>query len=154
MKAGQYQYRDRRQQAPVPRPVDRPYQRRARQLGMKYSTFMNGLKKANIEVDRKVLPIWPCSTSPPLPPGQPGQGPARRLSESIEQKGGASLLFSFSPETAAVADEPHFLLVEAWKISIKSSAKPEGVCRGFPTPMRWKQAKARFLGKTADHRTL
>jgi large subunit ribosomal protein L20 len=24
-------------------------------LGMKYSTFMNGLKKANIEVDRKVL---------------------------------------------------------------------------------------------------
>ncbi len=23
--------------------------------GMKYSTFMNGLKKANIEVDRKVL---------------------------------------------------------------------------------------------------
>ena len=25
------------------------------ELGMKYSTFMNGLKKANIEVDRKVL---------------------------------------------------------------------------------------------------
>ena len=27
----------------------------SRELGMKYSTFMNGLKKANIEVDRKVL---------------------------------------------------------------------------------------------------
>ena len=27
----------------------------ARELGMKYSTLMNGLKKANIEVDRKVL---------------------------------------------------------------------------------------------------
>ena len=27
----------------------------ARLEGMKYSTFMNGLKKANIEVDRKVL---------------------------------------------------------------------------------------------------
>ena len=27
----------------------------ARELGMKYSTFMNGLKKAQIEVDRKVL---------------------------------------------------------------------------------------------------
>jgi large subunit ribosomal protein L20 len=27
----------------------------ARELGMTYSTFMNGLKKAEIEVDRKVL---------------------------------------------------------------------------------------------------
>ena len=27
----------------------------ARELGMKYSTLMNGLKKASIEVDRKVL---------------------------------------------------------------------------------------------------
>ena len=27
----------------------------SRELGMKYSTFMNGLKKAQIEVDRKVL---------------------------------------------------------------------------------------------------
>ena len=27
----------------------------AREVGMKYSTFMNGLKKAQIEVDRKVL---------------------------------------------------------------------------------------------------
>ena len=27
----------------------------ARELGMKYSTMMNGLKKASIEVDRKVL---------------------------------------------------------------------------------------------------
>jgi large subunit ribosomal protein L20 len=39
MKAGQYQYRDRRQ----------------RELGLTYSRFMNGLKKASIEVDRKVL---------------------------------------------------------------------------------------------------
>ena len=27
----------------------------AREVGLKYSTFMNGLKKAQIEVDRKVL---------------------------------------------------------------------------------------------------
>ncbi|HNN46629.1 MAG TPA: 50S ribosomal protein L20, partial [Azospira sp.] len=27
----------------------------ARELGLKYSTLMNGLKKAQIEVDRKVL---------------------------------------------------------------------------------------------------
>ena len=35
--------------------MDRPYQRGSRDLGLKYSTFMNGLKKAQIEVDRKVL---------------------------------------------------------------------------------------------------
>jgi large subunit ribosomal protein L20 len=46
-------------------------------LGMKYSTFMNGLKKANIEVDRKVLadlavfdsrllPLWPNRPRPQL----------------------------------------------------------------------------------------
>src|SRR6185369_1789376 len=44
MKAGQYQYRDRRQK-----------KREFRELGMSYSVFMNGLKKASIDIDRKVL---------------------------------------------------------------------------------------------------
>ena len=56
MKAGQYAYRDRRQR-----------KRQFRQLwivrinagacenGLSYSKFMNGLKKAAIEIDRKVL---------------------------------------------------------------------------------------------------
>ena len=55
-KAGQYAYRDRRQ---------RKRQFRAlwivrinaasRECGLSYSRFMNGLKKGNIEIDRKVL---------------------------------------------------------------------------------------------------
>src|SRR5213593_474699 len=56
MKAGQYAYRDRR---------NRKRQFRAlwiarinaavRELGMTYSSFMAGLKRAQIEIDRKVL---------------------------------------------------------------------------------------------------
>ena len=56
MKAGQYQYRDRRQRKRQFRALwIARINAAARQLGMKYSTFMNGLKKANIEVARKVL---------------------------------------------------------------------------------------------------
>ena len=56
MTAGQYQYRDRRQRKRQFRALwIARINAAARELGMKYSTFMNGLKKANIEVDRKVL---------------------------------------------------------------------------------------------------
>ena len=56
MKAGQYQYRDRRQRKRQFRSLwIARINATARLEGMKYSTFMNGLKKANIEVDRKVL---------------------------------------------------------------------------------------------------
>ena len=56
MKAGQYQYRDRRQRKRQFRALwIARINAAARLEGMKYSTFMNGLKKANIEVDRKVL---------------------------------------------------------------------------------------------------
>ena len=56
MKAGQYQYRDRRQRKRQFRTLwIARINAAARELGMKYSTFMNGLKKAQIEVDRKVL---------------------------------------------------------------------------------------------------
>ena len=55
-KAGQYQYRDRRQRK-------RQFRRlwivrinaAARQFDMSYSRFMDGLNKAGIEVDRKIL---------------------------------------------------------------------------------------------------
>ena len=55
-KAGQYAYRDRRTRK-------RQFRRlwivrinaAARQFGLSYSRFMDGLNKANIEVDRKVL---------------------------------------------------------------------------------------------------
>ena len=56
MKAGQYAYRDRRQRKRQFRSLwIVRINAAARELGMKYSTLMNGLKKANIEVDRKVL---------------------------------------------------------------------------------------------------
>ncbi len=56
MKAGQYQYRDRRQRKRQFRSLwIARINAAARELGMKYSTLMNGLKKANIEVNRKVL---------------------------------------------------------------------------------------------------
>ena len=56
MKAGQYQYRDRRQRKRQFRSLwIARINAAARLEGMKYSTFMNGLKKANIEVNRKVL---------------------------------------------------------------------------------------------------
>ena len=56
MKAGQYAYRDRRQRKRQFRSLwIARINAAARLEGMKYSTFMNGLKKANIEVDRKVL---------------------------------------------------------------------------------------------------
>ena len=56
MKAGQYHYRERRQRKRQFRALwIARINAAARLEGMKYSTFMNGLKKANIEVDRKVL---------------------------------------------------------------------------------------------------
>lgn len=56
MKAGQYAYRDRRQRKRQFRALwIARINAGARELGLKYSTLMNGLKKAEIEVDRKVL---------------------------------------------------------------------------------------------------
>ena len=56
MKAGQYAYRDRRQRKRQFRALwIARINAAARELGMTYSVLMNGLKKAAIEVDRKVL---------------------------------------------------------------------------------------------------
>ena len=56
MKAGQYQYRDRRQRKRQFRALwIARINAAARELGLKYSTLMDGLKKANSEIDRKVL---------------------------------------------------------------------------------------------------
>jgi large subunit ribosomal protein L20 len=56
MKAGQYAYRDRRQKKRQFRSLwIARINAAAREMGLSYSTFMNGLKKAAIEVDRKVL---------------------------------------------------------------------------------------------------
>jgi len=56
MKAGQYAYRDRRQRKRQFRTLwIARINAAARELGLTYSTFMNGLKKAEVEVDRKVL---------------------------------------------------------------------------------------------------
>ena len=56
MHAGQYAYRDRRNRKRDFRGLwIARINAAAREAGMKYSTFMNGLKKAAIEIDRKVL---------------------------------------------------------------------------------------------------
>ena len=56
MKAGQYQYRDRRQRKRQFRQLwIARINAAARQNGMSYSRFINGLKKASVEIDRKIL---------------------------------------------------------------------------------------------------
>jgi large subunit ribosomal protein L20 len=56
MKAGQYQYRDRRQKKREFRALwIARINAAVREVGMTYSVFMNGLKKASIDIDRKVL---------------------------------------------------------------------------------------------------
>ena len=55
-KAGQYAYRDRRAKKRVFRQLwIARINAAARECGMTYSQFANGLKKAAIEIDRKVL---------------------------------------------------------------------------------------------------
>jgi large subunit ribosomal protein L20 len=56
MKAGQYAYRDRRTRKRVFRQLwIARINAASRQMGVTYSKFMAGLKKANIDIDRKVL---------------------------------------------------------------------------------------------------
>ena len=56
MKAGQYAYRDRRQRKRQFRQLwIARINAAARQNGLSYSKFINGLKKASVEIDRKIL---------------------------------------------------------------------------------------------------
>ena len=56
MKAGQYQYRDRRQKKREFRALwIARINAAVRELGMTYNAFINGLSKASIDIDRKVL---------------------------------------------------------------------------------------------------
>ncbi|EIJ65818.1 ribosomal protein L20 [Candidatus Nitrosopumilus salaria BD31] len=56
MKAGQYAYRDRRQKKRQFRTLwIARINAGARECGLTYSRFMNGLKKSAVDVDRKVL---------------------------------------------------------------------------------------------------
>ena len=56
IKAGQYAYRDRRQRKRDFRSLwITRINAAAREHGLSYSRFMNGLKRAEVEIDRKVL---------------------------------------------------------------------------------------------------
>ena len=56
MKAWQYAYRDRRNKKRTFRALwITRINAAVREMGMSYSTFMAGLKRANIDIDRKVL---------------------------------------------------------------------------------------------------
>ena len=52
IKAGQYAYRDRRQRK---RQFRQLWIARINAAGISYSKFINGLKKASVEIDRKIL---------------------------------------------------------------------------------------------------
>lgn len=65
MKAGQYAYRDRRNRKREFRALwIARINAAAREHGLTYSRFMNGLKKATIELDRKVLADLAVSDKP------------------------------------------------------------------------------------------
>jgi large subunit ribosomal protein L20 len=56
MKAGQYAYRDRRQRKRVFRSLwIARINAAVREQGLSYSAFVSGMRKASIEIDRKVL---------------------------------------------------------------------------------------------------
>ena len=68
MRAGQYAYRDRRDKKHVFRRLwIARINAATRAYGMTYSRFMNGLKKADIALDRKVLSDMRFLTRPVLP---------------------------------------------------------------------------------------
>ncbi|TMG71426.1 MAG: 50S ribosomal protein L20 [Betaproteobacteria bacterium] len=85
MKAEQYAYRDRRQRKRQFRALwIARINAAAREHGLTYSAFMNGLKKAAIEVDRKVLADLAVrrrsgSARNPLIPSSMGRVPAKRV---------------------------------------------------------------------------
>ena len=56
IKAGQYAYRDRRQRKRQFRPLwIARINAASRQNGLSYSRFIDGLKRASVEIDRKIL---------------------------------------------------------------------------------------------------
>ena len=76
MKAGQYAYRDRRQRKREIRSLwITRINAAVRELGLSYSTFMAGLKRANIEIDRKVLADLAVAATPGRWPSPDDVGP-------------------------------------------------------------------------------
>ena len=67
MKAGQYAYRDRRTKKRVFRQLwIARINAAARELGLTYSKFMAGLKKARSRSTARCWPTWPSTTRLPL----------------------------------------------------------------------------------------
>ncbi len=86
MKAGQYAYRDRRQKKRVIRSLwIARINAAVRELGMTYSGFMAGLKRAQIEIDRKVLADLAVMDTRVRQDRQPGEGKPHPLKlEALE----------------------------------------------------------------------
>ena len=71
-KAWQYEYRDRkRRKGQFRRLWIARISAAVRDRGLTYSRFMEGLKAANVDLDRKVLPTWPSPTKRLLTPSSP-----------------------------------------------------------------------------------
>jgi large subunit ribosomal protein L20 len=94
IKAGQYAYRDRRQKKRQFRALwIARINAAARENGLSYSRFIDGLKKVGVEVDRKVSRISPITTALPSP-----RWPSRRRRHWPKP-------FPFSPGFRAITQE-------------------------------------------------
>jgi len=51
--------------------------------GMSYSTFIDGLNKANIDINPRCWPIWPCATPTPSQRSWPPPRRAKRASRYL-----------------------------------------------------------------------
>jgi ribosomal protein L20 len=142
MKAGQYAYRDRRQRKRQFRALwIARINAAARELGMKYSTFMNGLKKAQ---DRGrpqgsgrsgcFRQAGICRSGQCRP--RPNSAPERKRNV---KKGGASLLFF-----------RWFCGRSLCRTLIKSLARSCAAFAATDDPDTLEQVKARFLGKSGQ----
>ena len=112
----------------------------AREQGMTYSVFMNGLKKAAIEMDRKVLADLAVFDKPAFARLSNKPKPASRLS-SKSKKGGSGLLFLFSSTMCTSGSVANMQKLE--EILNQGLA----AFAGIENPADLEQAKARYLGK-------
>ena len=98
MRAGQYAYRDRRNKKRTFRALwIARINAAVREHGMSYSVFMNGLKKAAIEVDRKVLRHRRDGQAGLLEIRRESQGEPRGLKQPTQERRLSGLLFFRQP---------------------------------------------------------
>ena len=141
MKAGQYAYRDRRNKKRKFRALwITRINAAAREAGMSYSRFMAGLKKAGIEMDRKVLADLAVHDKPAFAQDRrAGQSEPRRPEADVKARKG-------------LARAPFFLMQRKLDATIVAQAVRADAVRDVASATGATSStsvKARFLGKAA-----